>query len=146
MAESRQYFYLEALNITAGQRNTLRDGLLTLGRRESSVQPCERMHSRIRNDNNAIIFEAWLEEDDLTIAAIKARLATLFSVAVGTITHSVNQSVYGVVVTFIQGGQNRIRLGSFAHNGTNWGTTAESAAAARAYLAANAAEWGENAA
>lgn len=143
MAESRQYWYLESLNLTAGQRNTLRDGLLTIGKRDNSPQPCERMHARVRTDNNAVIFEAWIEENDLTIAAIKSRLATLFGVAVGTITHSVNQTVYGVVVTFIQGGQNRIRLGSFGHNGAVWGTTEESASAARAYLAANANDWGD---
>lgn len=141
MAQSRQYFYLESLNLTAPQRQTLVTGLLGLGRDESSINPCRRMHSRIRNDNLAMLFEALIEEDDLTINAIKARLAAIFGVAVGTITHSTNQVAVGLVVTFIQGGQNRIRIGSFGHNGTAWGSTEASQAAAYAYLLANLAQW-----
>lgn len=143
MAESHQYFYLESLNLTAPQRQTLVTQFLGLGRDNNSPNPARRMQSRLRNDNLAIIFECVVDEDDLTIAAIKARLAAIFGVAVGTITHNVNQTVYGLTVVFIQGGQNRIRLGSFGHNGSAWGTTAQSREAAQAYLIANAADWGE---
>lgn len=145
MAISHQYFYLESLNLTAPQRQTLVTQLLGLGRDENADSPARRMHSRVRNDNLAMLFEAVVEEDDLTINAIKNRLATIFGIAVGTISHSTNQSVYGFVVTYIQGGQNRMRLGAFAHNGTSWGTTAQSRQAAQAYLLANALAWGDNA-
>ena len=141
MAESHQYFYLESLNLTAPQRQTLVTQLLGIGRANNSSNPAHRMQSRLRNDNLAIIFEAVIEENDLTINAIKARLASIFGVAIGTISHNVANTAYGTAVVFIHSGQNRIRLGSFGHNGSAWGTTAQSREAALAYLIANAATW-----
>lgn len=137
------YFGIENINLTNGQRNTLVAGLQTLGTSNSDPQPCNRNHWRIRTDNDAAIFEADFDENTLTIAAIKQRLATIFSVAVGTITHSTSQSAYGLVVTFIHGGQNKIRSVAFGHNGSAWGTYADSKAAVLAYLQANAAAWGD---
>jgi hypothetical protein len=144
MAINRTYFGIENLNLTAPQKQTLINGLLTIGANESSNQPCERMHTRTRNDNDAVIFEALVNEDNLTLLAIRTRLANIFSVAVGTITTSTNQVAnIGLVVTFIHGGQNKIRMMAFGHNGSAWGTTAQSRSAAQAYLAANAVDWGD---
>lgn len=145
MANIKCYFGIENLNLTNPQRTTLVTGLQALGVNNNSVQPAERIHWRVRTDNNAIIFEALFDEDNLTIAAIKARLATIFGVAVGTISHSTSQTAYGLVVTFTHSAQQKIRMVAFGHNGSVWGTWVDSNAAARAYLAANAAAWGENA-
>jgi len=143
MANIKCYFGIENLNLTNPQRNTLVAELQALGENNNGFAPNERNHWRIRTDNNAAIFEALFNEDNLTIAAIKARLATIFNVAVGTITHSTSQSAYGLVVTFIQGGQDKVRSVAFGYNGSAWGTWADSNAAVRAYLAANAVAWGE---
>lgn len=137
------YFGIENINLTNGQRSTLVTGLQSLAINNNDPQPCNRNHWRIRTDNNAVIFEAEFDEDTLTIAAIKQRLADIFSVAVGTITHSTSQSAYGLVVTFIQGGQNKVRSVAFGHNGSAWGTYADSKAAILAYLLANAVAWGD---
>lgn len=146
MAISRQYFGIENLNLTAPQKQTLIDGLKTIGTAESSNQPCERMHTRIRNDNDAMIFEALVDENSLTMLAIRTRLAAIFGVAVGTISTSTNQvATIGLVVTFIHSAQNKCRMVAFGHNGSAWGTTVQSRAAAQAYLATNATAWGETA-
>jgi hypothetical protein len=144
MANIRCYFGIENLNLTVGQRSTLVTGLQSLGVNNASLQPHERNHWAIRPDNNAIIFDALFDDTTLTIAAIKARLATIFGVAVGTISHTTQQTVYGLVITFTHSAQDKIRMVAFGHNGTSWGTLAESNAAARTYLIANAVAWGAN--
>jgi hypothetical protein len=139
------YFGMESLNLTAGQRQTLVAELQTLGIANNSPFPNLRNHSRVRADNLAVIFEADFNEATITIAAIKARLATIFNVAVGTITHSVIDNAFGKVITFIQGGQNRIRMVCFGMSVAGaWPSWAVSNAAARAYLAANSAAWGDS--
>lgn len=142
MANIHLYFGIENLNLTAPQKASLLEALQALGQANNGASPQFRNHWRIRLDNDAIIFEASFDESNLTIAAIKARLATIFGVAVGTITHSTSQNAtYGLIATFIHSAQNKIRMVAFGHNGTNWGTTAQSRAAAQAYLIANAAAW-----
>lgn len=141
MANIRCYFGIENLNLTTGQKNTLITGLQALGQNNSGNLPNEKNHWRIRPDNNAVIFEALFNEDNLSIDAIKARLAAIFSVAVGTITHSTNQTAYGLVVNFVHGGQNKIRSIAFGMTGGVWPSWSDSNAAARAYLTANAAQW-----
>ncbi len=138
---TRLYFGIENINLTAPQKQSLIDGLKTL-EDNANNNPCNRNHWRLRLDNDAIIFEANFDESQLTIAAIKSRLATIFGVAVGTISHSTSQNAtYGLIVTFIHSAQNKIRMVAFGHNGTNWATVEQSRTAAQAYLAANSVAW-----
>jgi hypothetical protein len=139
----RGYFGIENLNLTNPQKQMLIDGIKGLGD-NNSPYPNFRNHSRLRLDNNAILFEANFDETSVTIAAIKARLATIFSVAAGTISHSTIQSAYGLVVTFTHSAQQKMRMIAFGHDGANWGTWEQSNAAARGYLLANAAQWEAN--
>jgi uncharacterized membrane protein YccC len=142
MADIAVYMGIENLNLTNGQRNTLVSQLQALGQANSSPFPNLRNHSRIRNDNNAAIFEALFDDQTLTIAAIKQRLATIFGVAVGTISHSTNQVAnIGFVVTFTHSAQDKLRMVCFGHNGTSWPSWSVSNAAAVAYLQANSAQW-----
>lgn len=92
MANKRLYFGLEDLNLNASQRQTLVEGLQALGVFNNDNNPGFRNHWRIRLDNRAIIFEAWFDEDTLTISAIKNRLATIFGVPIGNILHSLTYS------------------------------------------------------
>ena len=140
MAYLTCYFGIENLNLTNSQRNTLIDGLQQLGENNGNF-PNQKNHWRIRADNQAIIFEALFDEDTLTIAAMKERLANIFNVAVNTISHTSQQTVYGLLVTFVHGGENKIRMIAFGHNGTTWGTWAESNLAAHVYLFNNLAAW-----
>lgn len=141
MANIHCYYGLESLALTNPQRATLVSGLQSLGQANSGGNPAQRNHWRIRPDNNAVIFEALFDEDTLTIAAIKARLGSIFSVNVSQISHSTNQhATYGLIVTFTYLAVNRIRSVAFGYNG-GWPSTAVSRNAALAYLAANAAEW-----
>lgn len=144
MANVHLYFGIENLNLTAPQKATFIEALQALGQNNSGDKPNEKNHWRVRIDNDAVIFEGLFNEDNLTIVAIKARLATIFGVAVGTISHSTSQhATYGLIVTFIHSSQNKIRMVAFGHNGTAWTTIAQSRAAAQAYLAANAVAWGD---
>jgi hypothetical protein len=135
------YFGIENLNLTNQQRNTLIDGLQQLGENNSGNKPNEKNHWRIRLDNQAVIFEALFNDEHLTINAIKQRLANIFNVAIGTISHNTAQTIIGRVVTFSHGGQAKIRMVAFGHDGLNWGSWAESNAAVRSYLFTNADTW-----
>jgi hypothetical protein len=137
----RVYFGIENLNLTNQQRNTLVAGLQQLGVNNASYHTNERNHWRIRLDNQAIIFEALFDENDLTIAAIKQRLANLFNVDVNTISHTTQQTIYGLLVTFVHGGQNKIRMIAFGHDGSSWGSWAESNLAVHVYLFNNLLAW-----
>jgi hypothetical protein len=136
------YYGIESLALTNPQRATLVQGLQQIGEANNAANPAQRNHWRIRPDNNAIIFEALFNEDHLTIAAIKQRLADIFGVNVSLITHTTSQSVYGLVVTFRYNSVNRLRSIAFGYNG-GWPAYGVSQQAARDYLAANAAAWGD---
>jgi hypothetical protein len=144
MANVHLYVGMENLGLNASQKNTFVTAIQGLGQANDSSQPSQRNHWRVRTDTDAVIFEALFDESNLTINAIKQRLADIFGVAVGSISHSTNQNAtYGLVVTFTYLAVNRLRMVAFGHSGVAWGTIAQSRAAAHAYLLANAAAWGE---
>ena len=142
MVDVQIYFGIENMNLTNPQRSTLVTALQALGTRNGSPQPAERNHWRIRPDNDAVIFEAMFDEDNLTIAAVKAFLAAAMSVSAATISHATQQPQYGLTVTFTHSATDQLRMIAFGHDG-GWPDWSASGDAARAYLAANAAAWGE---
>ena len=142
MANVQIYFGIENLNLTNPQRSTLVTALQALGTRNGSPQPAERNHWRIRPDSDAVIFEALFNEDNLDIAAVKAFLATAMTVSAATISHATQQSTYGLIATFTHSATDQLRMIAFGYDG-GWPDWLASGDAARAYLAANAAAWGE---
>lgn len=145
MANVHLYLGIENLNLTAPQKNTFITAIQGLGQANNGSAPNLRNHWRVRQDNEAVIFEALFDESQLTIAAIKSRLATIFGVAVGTISHSTQQHAsYGLIVTFTHSAQDKMRMVGFGNNGSAWQSIEVSRAATLAYLAANAAAWGES--
>jgi len=138
---SHCYIGIENLNLNVTQRTTLINGLKQLGD-NLNPQPCHRNHWRIRLDNQAVIFEALFEDDTISIQAVKNWLANIFGVAVGTISHSVNnQSFAGgstPVVTFTRTGTNYLRLAQFGGVGATW---EQSRQEVLGYLALNRAAW-----
>lgn len=141
MANKHVYLGIENLALTTNQRNTLVTGLQGLGQANAGGNPAQRNHWRIRTDNQAAIFEALFNEDNISIAAIKQRLATIFNINVSLINHSVQQTAYGLLVTFSRSGTDRLRMIAFGHDGSSWPTRSISGDSARAYLAANATLW-----
>lgn len=135
-------FGIENLALTNTQRGQLVTALQALGANNNSVQPAERNHWRIRLDNNAVIFEALFDEDTITIASIKQFLANIFSIDASTITHTTQNTAYGLLVTFTRNATDYIRMISFGYNG-GWADWQTSRGAAQAYLATNAVAWGE---
>ncbi len=132
------YFYIEALNMTAAQRQTLVEQLKLIGRRDADPNPKNRNHWRVRTDNLAVIFEAWFDEDHLTAVSLRNRLAAIYGVAQASITYATNQTAYGPVVTYTYNSTARLRVGVFGGTSASY---AESQAQARAFLAANAGSW-----
>ncbi|RPJ54593.1 MAG: hypothetical protein EHM23_28625 [Acidobacteria bacterium] len=131
------YLGVENLNLTAPQKLTLLDGIKALGRNDSG-QPCHRNHWRIRLDNEAMIFEALFEIERISIAAVKQRLADIFSVPVANVTHTTASTVYGPLVTFRYNSQNKARLVQFGGVTPTWD---ESRLAALQYVKDNQAAW-----
>lgn len=138
MAQRHQYFGIENLGLNASQKQTVVENIQALGRDDSAPNPSRRLHKRVRLDNDAMIFEAVFEDGDLTIANIKQWLATIFSVATGSISHVVTTPAAGTVVTFTYNSIQRLRMVVF---GGPSATREQSRVAAAAYIAANIAQW-----
>lgn len=141
MTDVHNYWGIENLNLTAPQKATLVANLQALGQRNGGL-PHERMQFRPRPDGDAVIFEATFDDANLTIAQMKSWLASIFGVAVGTISHNVATPTFAArpspTVTFIHGGQNKLRSVAFGGVDATW---EQSRVEAVAYLAANAAAW-----
>jgi hypothetical protein len=140
MASVNLYFYVEDLALTVQQRNTIVTNLKAWGDRNADGNPKERNHWRIRPNGKAAIFEMWVDDGDLTVLFFRQALATIFGVALATITGSAATNAYGSLATFTYASVARFRMGVF---GGVSATYAQSQAAVTAFLAANAAEWGE---
>lgn len=138
MADVELYFYLENVALTAGQRDTLINQVKTWGRRDQDPNPRHRNHWRVRPDNQAVIFEAWINEDRLTVLNLRGMLANLYSVDIAEISASTTSNAYGQLVSITYNTFLRLRVGVF---GGVAATYAASQAAALAYLAANRATW-----
>ena len=142
MADWRGYFLIENMGLTASQKQTLVNGLRSLGP-GNHPQPSHINHWRTRLDNEAAIFEALFNSDHLTIQAIKNRLAAIFSVPAGNITHSASTASYSPgnlsnVVVFRYNSLDKLRMILF---GTNTGTYIQSHDEVLGYLAVNMAAW-----
>lgn len=144
MANIYGYFGIENLALTNPQRNTLVSELGLLGQEDNGA--CHRrMISRVRLDNQAVIFRAVFDENHLTPTAIRNRLATIFGVAANSITFAITTPTLGgqvtQVVTFTRLGTDYLRCVLFGKPNGGWPTIQQSGDAARAYVIANLAEW-----
>ena len=140
------YFGIENLALNAGQRGLLVDALRALGRHEPcSPQIACLNHWRTRLDDEAAIFEALFQKDNISIEAFKRKLGTIFGVSWVTIGHSTNLVTFDAretaIVTFSRTGTDYLRVAFFGYDGADWPTWNESGDECRAYLAANAEEW-----
>lgn len=133
----RFYVGVEALSLTTQQKNTLVQAIQQLGA-NTDPNPAFRNHWRVRNDANALIFEACFEDSQLTVAAFTAYLANVFGVPAAQISSSVVTNSVGTIGTFTYQAVQRLRIVLF---GGVSATYAESQAAVLAYLAANSAAW-----
>ena len=134
---AHQYVGVEILNMTAGQRDTLVAAIRAL-LPERDEQPCWRVHSRKRIDNQAAIIEARWRDADVGDGGFIRYLANAFGVAAGTITSATSSNAFGRVLTLTHSGQQRVRFILFGGVGAAW---QQSRAAVLAYLAANLAQW-----
>lgn len=144
MANIYGYFGIENLALTNPQRNTLVSELGLLGQEDTGA--CHRrMRSRVRLDNQAIIFRAVFDENQLTPTALRNRLATIFGVSANSITPTVttvNLAGYLTqVITFNRLGTDYLRCVLFGKPNGGWPTIQQSRDAAAAYIAANLAQW-----
>lgn len=135
----RRYIGIEDLGMTAGQRQTLVAALTQLGRNNLDPNPCNRNHRRVRLDGMAVIFEADWRTEDWTAESVTQYLADVFGVDPATISHSIDHTALGPVVTFSRNGD-KLRVIVFGGGAAPY---ALSLATVLGYLAANAADWGD---
>lgn len=138
MASIHLYWYCENLGMTPAQRDTLAGAIRAWGDRNGDNNPVNRMHWRVRPDENAVIFEAWIEESNLSVLFFRQQLASLFGVSLASVTGSATTNAYGDLATFRYNSTDRLRLGVFGGVGA---TYEQSRDAAVAFLAANTATW-----
>jgi hypothetical protein len=143
MATWHGYFAIEDLNLLPVQRETLIAELKALGPGSHPMPACLN-HWRTRLDGTAAIFEALFDEDALTVAAFKNRLASIFLVNPDSIDHALVGHTFDTlvtpVVTFSRTGTDYIRMALFGGPSATW---ASSGAECRAYLALYADQWEE---
>jgi hypothetical protein len=137
------YFAIEDPNLLPVQRATLIAELKALGPVTHRSPACLN-HRRTRLDGNAAIFEALFDEDTLTIAAFKNRLASIFLVNPDSIDHTLAGRTFDTlptpVVTFSRTGTDYLRMALLGRPAATW---AGSIAECRAYLALYADQWEE---
>jgi len=142
------HVYLGMLNValTDPQKTQLVAALNELGP-ANDPQPAHLNHRRIRTDNNAVIYEALFDEDTISIDSVKTYLANIFGVNPTNITHSVAfqtfSTIQTAIVTFSYSSTARLRIAFFGKGNGGWPTWEQSREEARAYIAANAAAWGD---
>ena len=139
------YLAIEDLNLTVEQRATLIGVLRNLGP-ESDPQPARSCHWRVSLDGSKAIFEAAFNEAVLTVDAFKQRLGAIFGVDPATIGHALTSVTFAEratpVVVFSRGGTDYLRMALFGGPAATW---EQSRIEVLAYLAANRAEWEEDA-
>lgn len=137
------YIGLENIALTGPQKTTLINTLAALGPAQNS-SPARLNHRRTRLDNDAVIFEAGFGDNDLTVANLRQYLANVFSVSVAQITANTTSQTFATIaspiVALTYQATQRMRVALF---GGTTATREQSRIEALAYLAANAAAWGE---
>ena len=137
MANWHGYIGIENIALNNAQRGQLVSALRAIGR-QSGSQPAHINHWRPRLDNDAAIFEALFDEDELTAANVKGYIAGVFGVDAGDISHAASNNQYGTSLTLTHGGTDYLRFQLFGGVGTTW---EESRQEVISYLSANQAEW-----
>lgn len=137
------YFAIENIALTGPQKTTLIAALNALGP-SSDPQPAELLHSRVRLDNDAVIYRARFQDNDLTTVNLRQFLANVFSIALASVTAATTSTTFltlsSPIVTMTVSASQRMRFVLF---GGLAATTAQSNAEVVAYLKANAAAWGD---
>lgn len=135
------YFGIENINLTNPQRDQVVAALQALGLQNGGPAHL-RNHWRIREDNQAAIFEADFDVNDLTTLKFRTLLASIFGVLLSSITASAVTASFGAgttqVATFTRTGTDYLRVAVF---GGVSATYEQSRQEALAYLAANRVAW-----
>lgn len=126
MARKRFYLGCENIALTAPQRDTLTDALKLLGPL-SDPSPAKRPHWRVRLDSDAVIMEAEMDDANLTAAALRQQLATIFGVSLAQVTSTTSNPAAGTVLMMSYQAVARVRFVLFGGSSAAY---AESKAAA----------------
>ena len=121
------YFYIESIDLTLAQRQTLVDVLKAWGLRNDSIYPNERNHWAVRPDNLAVIFEAVFDADNLTVLWFRTKLAQIFGVLLTKITATTFTNQYGTGANFSYNSVVKMRLGIFGGINATWDESHEAA-------------------
>jgi hypothetical protein len=135
------YFGIENIGLNGAQKWFLFNELMKLGP-VSDESPARLNHWRVRSDTEAIIYEALFTEDNLSIDAIKTKLASFFGISPVTIGHTISSQSYSggttTLVVFRRTGTDYLRMALFGGPGATWEQSGDEC---RGYLAATIDEW-----
>ncbi len=135
------YLGIEILGLSGPQKKALSDEIEALGP-DQNPQPAHLCHWRTRPDNEAAIYEALFDFDQLSIAKTKSRLGVIFDVDPATIGSDVTETSFAgfetKVITFSRSGTDYIRMALFGNTGSGY---VESYAEVVGYLVENRSEW-----
>ena len=141
MALWHGYIGIENINLDAVQRQTLIDAIKALGP-SSDPQPARLNHWRTRLDEEAAIFEALFNDENLTVDKFKDRLAAIFGTQASQIDDAISNVDYaGYGTTIVMFSRKKIDYLRFALFGGRDAAWMESGDECRAYLHANLEEW-----
>jgi hypothetical protein len=137
------FFGIENTALTAPQKATLIAALNALGP-SSDPQPAELLHSRVRLDNDAVIYRARFQDNDLTTTNLRQFLANVFAIPLTSVSAVVTSTTFltlpSPIITMTVAATQRMRFVLFGGLGA---TTQQSNAECVAYLIANAVAWGD---
>ena len=143
MAEWHGYVGFENLALDVGRRNALHQALTALGP-GTDPQPARILHWVTRPDNEAGIYEAAFDKQNVNLAGWKARLATLFGVDPATVDYEAQMVSFGPgqtrVWTLSRNGTDYLRVALF---GSAWVGWEDSRQETLGYLALHRDEWEE---
>jgi hypothetical protein len=138
------YFGIENIDLNNAQRSLLVTEIQALGISPQDESPAKRHHWRFRLDNDAAIFEALYNADNITVEKFKSFLVDIFSVDVGDIGNVNTTFTWDTrisnIITLDLLGVDKLRVAIFGGLGANW---VQSGNEARAYIIDNDADWNE---
>lgn len=142
MANWHGYFGIENIGLTNPQRALLMTEIQALGVSPADASPARRNHWRIRLDNDAAVFEALYDENNITVSKFKSFLADIFSVPSGDIGNMNTTFTWDTrvsnIITLDLLGVDKLQVAVFGGLSSTW---PQSGNEARAYLSANIDEW-----
>jgi hypothetical protein len=119
------YIGFEFLNVTDAQKQAIANALHALGPQHDI--PCHLNHFVWDESGTRVIFEALFDEDTITLTKVKHYLANAVGINPDIVSDNVTSTAFGLLVTLVVGGINRLRFCVFGGINSDYTTSHSSA-------------------